>query len=237
MDRDELRRYSRQILLPEIALSGQEKLRASSVLIVGLGGLGSPVALYLAGAGVGRLGLCEFDTLEPHNLQRQTLYQSADVGRPKLEAALERLRGLNPGVSFVPHGQLDPQTATETLRGYDLVVDATDNFATRYLVNDACVALQKTWVWGAAVRWEGMVSVFDATLSLRDAFPDPPATTDDCDALGVFGPLLSVTGGVMAGEALKHLVGLETLKGRLWLYDALDATVRNVKLRLGARES
>ena len=235
MDRDELRRYSRQILLPEIALSGQEKLRASSVLIVGLGGLGSPVALYLAGAGVGRIGLCEFDTLEPHNLQRQTLYQSADVGSPKLTAATARLRALNPGVDFVPHAKLEPDTAQDTLFGYDLVVDATDNFAARYLVSDACVALQKTWVWGAAVRWEGMVSVFDATVSLRDAFPDPPSTTDDCDTLGVFGPLLSVIGGVMAGEALKQLVGLGTLRGRLWLYDALDATVRNVKLRLSAR--
>lgn len=237
MDRGELRRYSRQILLPEIALAGQEKLQASSVLIVGLGGLGSPVALYLAGAGVGRLGLCEFDRLEPHNLQRQTLYSSVDVGRPKLDAALERLTALNPGVNLEPHGKLSPDTVQDTIRGYDLIVDGTDNFATRYLVNDACVMLEKPWIWGAAVRWEGMVSVFDANLSLRDAFPDPPTTVDDCDTLGVFGPLLSVVGGAMAGEALKHFVGLETLHGSLWLYDALEARARTIKLSLGPRVS
>jgi adenylyltransferase/sulfurtransferase len=231
VNHEELRRYSRQILLSEIGLQGQQRLREKSVLIVGLGGLGSPVALYLAGAGVGRLGLSEFDQLEPHNLQRQTLYTTDGVGRPKLDLALERLRAVNPGVVLEAHSKLEPGTAANVIAGYDLIVDATDNFATRYMISDACVKLQKRWVWGAAVRWDGMVSVFDAQLSLRDAFPNPPEQTDDCDTLGVFGPLLSVIGGVMAGETLKTLLGLETLYGRLWLFDAFEASARTVKLK------
>lgn len=231
MNHEELRRYSRQILLSEIGLQGQQRLREASVLIVGLGGLGSPVALYLAGAGVGRIGLCEFDQLEPHNLQRQTLYTTDGVGKPKLDLALERLQAVNPGVILEPHGKFEPGTVTDVLAGYDLIVDATDNFATRYMISDACVTLQKRWVWGAAVRWDGMVSVFDDHLSLRDAFPNPPEQTDDCDTLGVFGPLLSVIGGVMAGEALKVLLGLETLYGRLWLFDAFESSARTVKLK------
>lgn len=232
MDRNEIRRYSRQIILPEIGLDGQEKLSSSSVLIVGLGGLGSPIAQYLVGAGVGRIGLCEFDQLEIHNLQRQTLYTTPDVGRAKLEIALEHLAAVNPNLKLEAHGKLEQSTASATLADYDLVVDATDNIKARYLISDTSVALEKTCVWGGAVRWEGMASVFDHRLSLRDAFPEPPDEPDDCDTLGVHGPLLGVVGSVMASQALKHLVGLETLYGRVWLFDALETKARIIKLKL-----
>lgn len=232
MDRAELRRYSRQILLPEIALVGQERLKASSVLIVGLGGLGSPVAQYLAGAGIGRIGLSEFDALEVHNLQRQTLYETGGVGQPKLDLAMARLHAINPGLRLEPQPKLSPGTAHDVIKGYDLIVDATDNFEARYLVSDVCVELDQPWVWGGAVRWEGMASVFDARLSLRDVFADPPAQTEDCDTLGVHGPLLGVVGSVMASQAIKRLVGLETLYGRLWMFDALTTTARIVKLKI-----
>jgi molybdopterin-synthase adenylyltransferase len=235
MDRNEIRRYARQIILPEIGLDGQEKLSNSSVLIVGLGGLGSPIAQYLVGAGVGRIGLCEFDQLEIHNLQRQTLYTTPDIGRAKLEIALERLNAVNPGLKIETHDKLDDDTAREILAGYDLVVDGTDNIKARYLISDTSVALEKTCVWGGAVRWEGMVSVFDHRLSLRDAFPEPPDEPDDCDTLGVHGPLLGVVGSVMASQALKHLVGLETLYGRVWLFDAIETTARIIKLKTGNR--
>lgn len=234
MDRDELRRYSRQILLQEVALAGQEALKASSVLIVGLGGLGSPVAHYLAGAGIGRIGLSEFDALEVHNLQRQTLYETAGVGQAKLGLAIERLRAINPGIQIEGHPKLESGTARDLLSGYDLVIDATDNFDARYLVSDVCVEIGKPWVWGAAVRWEGMASVLDARLSLRDVFADPPAQTDDCDTLGVHGPLLGVVGSVMASQAIKHLLGLETLYGQLWLFDALTTKARTIRLKMRA---
>lgn len=231
MDRTEIRRYARQIILPEIGLEGQEKLNHSSVLIVGLGGLGSPIAQYLVAAGVGRIGLCEYDQLEIHNLQRQTLYTTPDVGRSKLEVALEHLLLVNPNIKLQAHGKLEDANARETLAGYDLIVDGTDNIKARYLISDTSVALQKTCVWGGAVRWEGMVSVFDHNLSLRDAFPEPPDQPDDCDTLGVHGPLLGVVGSIMASQALKQLVGLETLYGKLWFFDALETKARIIKLK------
>jgi molybdopterin-synthase adenylyltransferase len=234
MDRNEIRRYARQIILPEIGLDGQEKLQASSVLIVGLGGLGSPIAQYLVAAGVGRIGLCEFDQLEIHNLQRQTLYTTPDIGRAKLEVALLHLAAVNPSIKLEAHGKLEDSTARETLAGYDLIVDGTDNIKARYLISDTSVSLEKTCVWGGAVRWEGMASVFDHQLSLRDAFPEPPDQPDDCDTLGVHGPLLGVVGSVMASQAIKHLVGLETLYGRVWLFDALETKSRIIKLKTRA---
>jgi molybdopterin-synthase adenylyltransferase len=229
--REELRRYSRQILVPEIALTGQGRLQSSSVLVIGAGGLGSPVLNYLVAAGIGRVGVCEFDTLELHNLQRQTLYSSNQVGTPKLEAALERLGAVNPHVKLEGFPKLTPENASEMFSGFDLIVDASDNFGTRYLISDTCVALEKPWVWGAAQGLDGMVSVFDSKLSLRDAFPNPPETQDDCDTLGVLGPMLAVIGGLMASEAIKHLVGLETLHGKLWTFDALSSQVRLLKLK------
>jgi molybdopterin-synthase adenylyltransferase len=229
--REELKRYSRQILVPEIALAGQGRLKSSSVLVIGAGGLGSPVLNYLVAAGIGRVGISEFDTLELHNLQRQTLYSSEQVGRPKLEAALERLRTVNPEVQLEGFPKLTPENASEMFSSFDLIVDASDNFGTRYLISDTCVALEKPWVWGAAQGLEGMVSVFNSELSLRDAFPNPPETQDDCDTLGVLGPMLAVIGGLMASEAIKHLVGLETLYGKLWTFDALSSQVRLLKLK------
>jgi molybdopterin-synthase adenylyltransferase len=232
MERTEIRRYARQIILPEIGLEGQEKLSRSSVLIVGLGGLGSPIAQYLVAAGVGRIGLCEYDQLEIHNLQRQTLYTTPDVGRSKLEVALEHLALVNPSIKLEAHGKLEESSALETLAGYDLIVDGTDNIKARYLISDTTVALRTTCVWGGAVRWEGMASVFDHQLCLRDAFPEPPDQPDDCDTLGVHGPLLGVVGSVMASQAIKHLLGLETLYGRVWLFDALETKARIIKLKL-----
>jgi molybdopterin-synthase adenylyltransferase len=229
--REELKRYSRQILVPEIALSGQGKLQSSSVLVIGAGGLGSPVLNYLVAAGVGRVGVCEFDTLELHNLQRQTLYSNDQVGRHKLDSALERLEAVNPEVRLEGFPKLTPENASEMFSSFDLIVDASDNFGTRYLISDTCVQLEKPWVWGAAQGLEGMVSVFDSRLSLRDAFPNPPENQDDCDTLGVLGPLLAVIGGLMASEAIKHLVGLETLYGKLWTFDALSSQVRLLKLK------
>ena len=220
--------------MPEIALAGQRRLKSSSVLVIGAGGLGSPILNYLVAAGVGRVGICEFDTLELHNLQRQTLYSSDQVGRPKLETALERLGAVNPEVKLEGFSKLTPENAIEMFSSFDLIVDASDNFPTRYLISDTCVALEKSWVWGAAQGLEGMVSVFDSRLSLRDAFPNPPETQDDCDTLGVLGPLLAVIGGLMASEAIKHLVGLETLYGKLWTFDALSSQVRMLKLKLRA---
>lgn len=232
MKHDELRRYSRQILLREVGVAGQERLRDSNVLIVGLGGLGSPVAQYVVAAGVGRVGLSEFDALEVHNLQRQTLYNTDGIGRPKLTLALETLGKLNPLVSLEPQPKLEASTIRGVIAGYDLVIDATDTFSSRYLISDACAELGKTWVWGAAVRWEGMVSVFDPRLTLRDAFPDPPEETENCDTLGVHGPLLGIVGSMMASQALKVMLGLETLRGRLWMHDALEATTRSIKLSI-----
>jgi molybdopterin-synthase adenylyltransferase len=229
--REELKRYSRQILVPEIALAGQGRLKSSSVLVIGAGGLGSPVAQYLVAAGVGRVGISEFDTLELHNLQRQTLYSGDQVGQPKLDSALERLGAVNSEVQLEGFPKLMPENASEMFSGFDLIVDASDNFGTRYLISDTCVVLEKPCVWGAAQGLEGMVSVFDSKLSLRDAFPNPPETQDDCDTLGVLGPLLAVIGGLMASEAIKYLVGLETLHGKLWTFDAISSQVRLLKLK------
>jgi molybdopterin-synthase adenylyltransferase len=231
MTRDELRRYARQIILPEVGVAGQERLKAARVLLIGLGGLGSPVAQYLVAAGIGTLALSEFDTLELHNLQRQTLYTTAGVGQPKLELALEHLRAVNPHVVLEAKRRLEPDGAAALLEPYDLVIDATDNVATRYLISDTCVALRKSWVWGAAVGWDGMVSLFDQHLSLRRAFKNPPEQADNCDTLGVHGPLLGVVGSIMAGQAIKHLLGLETLYGRLWHFDALNGATRTIRLR------
>ena len=200
-------------------------------MIVGLGGLGSPVAQYLVGAGIGRIGLCEFDKLEIHNLQRQTLYATDGIGREKIKLAIERLSNVNPSVKLEPHDKLEVSNVAEIFENYDLIVDGTDNFVARYLISDTSVKLEKTCVWGGAVRWEGMASVFDANLSLRDVFPEPPEQAEDCDTLGVHGPLLGVVGSVMASQAIKSLLGLETLYGQIWLFDALETRSRMVKVK------
>jgi sulfur-carrier protein adenylyltransferase/sulfurtransferase len=233
---DELRRYSRHLLLPEVGVAGQRALRRSKVLLVGTGGLGAPAALYLAAAGVGTLGLVDFDDVELSNLQRQVLYGTDDVGRPKLDAARARLSRLNPEIRLVAHpGPLTSANALEILRGYDVVIDGTDNFPTRYLVNDASVLLGKPNVYGSIYRFEGQVSVFDARRGpcYRCLYPEPPPAdlVPSCAEAGVLGVLPGVVGGLQATEAIKLVVGVgEPLIGRLLLYDAASMTFRQLKL-------
>jgi len=238
---DELRRYSRHLLLPEVGLAGQRKLRGARVLIVGAGGLGSPAALYLAAAGVGTIGLVDFDAVDASNLQRQVLYATSDVGRPKLAAAAERLEGLNPGVRVVRHEhRLDRSNALEIVKAYDVVMDGTDNFPTRYLVNDASVLTGVPNVYGSIYRFEGQVSVFDARRGpcYRCLYPEPPPPdlVPSCAEAGVLGVLPGVVGILQATEALKILLGVgEPLVGRLLLYDALAMRFRELTLRKDPR--
>ena len=228
-------RYSRNINLPEVGEEGQEKLLGARVLVVGGGGLGSPVALYLAAAGVGRIGLVDFDRLELSNLQRQVLYRMSDLGRPKVEAAARAAAALNPDVQVVPYQtRLSPEKAQEIMAGYDLVVDCPDNFPTRYLVNDACVLARKPLVEGSIFRFEGQVTVF---LPGRGCYcclyPLPPPTDlVSASAAGPLGVVPGVIGVIQATEALKLILGIgEPLVGRLVLYDALRMEFREVRLR------
>jgi len=235
--RDELRRYSRHLLLPEVGLAGQKRLRQSKVLLVGAGGLGAPAALYLAAAGVGELGVVDFDAVELSNLQRQVLYTTPDVGRPKLTAAKERIEALNPGTRVVAYEErFTSENALEILAPYDVVVDGTDNFPTRYLVNDASVLLGKPNVYGSIYRFEGQVSVFDAKRGpcYRCLYsePPPPDLVPSCAEAGVLGVLPGVVGVLQATETLKLLLGRgDPLIGRLLLYDALAMSFRELKLR------
>ncbi len=231
-----MNRYTRQVTLPEIGEAGQRKLLQSSVLIVGAGGLGSPTSIYLAAAGVGRIGLVDFDRVDVTNLHRQILYGTSSVGRPKLDAARERLEDLNSDVKIETHeARLSSENALEILAKYDVVIDGTDNFATRYLVNDACVILGKPNVYGSIFRWEGQASVF-ATKDgpcYRCLYPDPPppGLVPSCAEGGVLGVLPGVVGTIQATEAIKLLAGAgETLAGRLLLFDALRMTFRTMKV-------
>jgi sulfur-carrier protein adenylyltransferase/sulfurtransferase len=233
---DELRRYSRHLLLPEVGMAGQRRLRQSKVLLVGTGGLGAPAALYLAAAGVGEIGLVDFDRVDLSNLQRQVLYSTADVGHPKLAAARARIEGLNPGVRITPYEhRLDSSNALEILKPYDVVVDGTDNFPTRYLVNDASVLLGKPNVYGSIYRFEGQVSVFDARRGpcYRCLYPEPPPPdlVPSCAEAGVLGVLPGLVGVLQATETVKLLLGIgEPMIGRLLLYDALSLQFRELKL-------
>jgi adenylyltransferase/sulfurtransferase len=237
LDPREIARYGRHLVLPEVGLEGQRRLRRSSVLIVGAGGLGSPAALYLAAAGVGRLGLVDFDAVDESNLQRQILYGSADVGRPKLESARRRLAEVNPWVEIATHPlRLSASNALDVLAGYDLVLDGSDNFATRYLVNDACVLSGKPDVYGSIFRFEGQASVFAAPGGpcYRCLFPapPPPGVVPDCAEGGVLGVLPGIVGTLQATEAIKLILGCgEPLVGRLLLVDALEMRFREVRLR------
>ena len=232
----ELRRYGRHVVIPEIGLDGQERLKRGRVLLVGAGGLGSPAALYLAAAGVGTLGVVEFDTVDESNLQRQILFGQSDVGRPKLDAAAERLADVNPHITIVPHaGRFDLDNALELVRAYDLVVDGSDNFPTRYLVNDACVLTGKPDVWGAVFRFEGQASVFAAPGGpcYRCLFPEPPppGAVPSCAEAGVFGVLPGIVGAIQAAQAIGWLARIgEPLVGRLLLFDALAMSFREVRL-------
>jgi sulfur-carrier protein adenylyltransferase/sulfurtransferase len=237
LEREELLRYGRHLLLPEVAIDGQRKLKAARVLIVGAGGLGSPAALYLAAAGVGTIGLVDFDIVEVTNLQRQLLYGTRDVGRSKLDAARDRLHDTNPNVKLELHAtRLTSANALTIFREYDLVLDGTDNFATRYLVNDACVLLGKPNVYGSIFRFDGQASVF-ATADgpcYRCLYPEPPppGLVPSCAEGGVLGVLPGLVGTVQATEAIKLILGIGTpLVGRLLLVNALDAQFRSVTVR------
>ena len=231
-------RYARHLVMPEVGPAGQAKLKAARVLVVGAGGLGSPVSLYLAAAGVGTLGLVDFDDVDASNLQRQVLYGESDLGRPKLEAAAERLRDLNPHVDVVLHeARLTSANALEILAGYDIVVDGTDNFPTRYLVNDACVLLGKRNVYGSILRFEGQVSVFgggDDAPCYRCLFrqPPPPGLVPSCAEGGVLGVLPGIIGSLQALETIKLITGIGTpLIGRLVLFDGMALKFRELRLR------
>jgi adenylyltransferase/sulfurtransferase len=236
LTRDELHRYSRHLILPGVALDGQRKLRAARVLLVGAGGLGSPAALYLAAAGVGTLGLVDFDVVDVTNLQRQVLHGTRAIGRPKLESARERLADLNPHVHVEPYDtRLTSANALEILRDYDVVVDGTDNFATRYLTNDACVLLGRPNVYGSIFRFEGQASVF-ATADgpcYRCHFPTPPPpdSVPSCAEGGVLGVLPGLVGTIQATETIKLILGVgDTLAGRLLLVDALRMRFDTVRV-------
>lgn len=235
----ELRRYSRHILLAEVGAIGQARLRASSVLVVGAGGLGSPLALYLAAAGVGRIGLIDHDTLELSNLQRQIAHTTARIGRNKAESAAETLASLNPEVRVEVHARrLDADAAEELIPRYDLVCDGTDNFATRFLLGDACHLLGRPLVSAAVLRFEGQLSVFQSHRGppypchrCLHPEPPPPGLVPTCSEAGVLGAVTGVMGTLQATEALKHLLGIgETLAGRLLIWDALDMRFRTVRL-------
>jgi sulfur-carrier protein adenylyltransferase/sulfurtransferase len=231
-------RYARHIVLSEIGEAGQQKLKSARVLIVGAGGLGSPASLYLAAAGVGTLGLVDFDDVDASNLQRQVLYGESDLGRPKLESAMARLRDMNPHIRLVAHpSRLTSANALDIIRPYDIVIDGTDNFPTRYLVNDACVLLGKRNVYGSILKFEGQLSVFaggDDAPCYRCLFrqPPPPGLVPSCAEGGVLGVLPGVIGSLQALEAIKLITGAgEPMIGRLLLFDALQLRWRELRLR------
>ncbi|CAM2792610.1 adenylyltransferase/sulfurtransferase MoeZ [Skermania piniformis] len=243
---DEVARYSRHLIIPDLGVDGQKRLKNAKVLVIGAGGLGSPALLYLAAAGVGTLGIVEFDEVDASNLQRQIIHNEADVGRPKAESARDKILGINSGITVNLHQiRLEPENAVELFARYDLIVDGTDNFATRYLVNDAAVVAGKPYVWGSIYRFEGQVSVFweDAPagpdgeprgINYRDLYPEapPPGLVPSCAEGGVLGVLCASIGSIMVTEAIKLITGIgEPLLGRLMVYDALDMTYRTIRLR------
>ncbi|ASU60203.1 adenylyltransferase/sulfurtransferase MoeZ [Nocardiopsis dassonvillei] len=234
---DEVRRYSRHLIIPDVGMDGQKRLKNAKVLVVGAGGLGSPALLYLAAAGVGTLGIIDFDVVDESNLQRQVIHGQSDVGRPKAESARDSVKEINPGVRVILHQErLDSDNALEIFADYDLVLDGTDNFATRYLVNDACVILDKPYVWGSIYRFDGQVSVFwnEYGPQYRDLYPEPPppGMVPSCAEGGVLGVLCASIGSVMVNEAIKLITGIgEPLVGRLLIFDALEMTWREVKVR------
>ncbi|CAN5725175.1 molybdopterin-synthase adenylyltransferase MoeB [soil metagenome] len=235
--REEIERYARHIALPEVGWQGQKKLRDASVAVVGAGGLGSPVGLYLAAAGIGTIGIIDFDAVDRSNLQRQVLYGTSDIGRAKTEAAAARLRDINPHINVVAHdARLTTSNALDILVQYDVVIDGTDNFPTRYLVNDACVLLGKPYVYGSILRFEGQVSVFDARVGpcYRCLFrePPPPGLVPNCAEGGVLGVLPGIIGSLQALEAIKIIIGVgDVLTGRIVLFDALAFRWRELRLR------
>lgn len=236
LDPEELERYSRHALIPEIGLDGQRRLRNAKVLVIGAGGLGSPALLYLAAAGVGTLGIIDDDSVELSNLQRQVIHGVSDIGRTKLESARESVLELNPGIEVLLHPvRLDSANALDIFAGYDIILDGADNFATRYLVNDAAALLGKPYVWGSILRFDGQVSVFWDKFgpNYRDLYPEPPAagTVPSCAEGGVFGMLCASIGAMMVTEAVKLITGIgQTLLGRLLIFDALTSRWREIRI-------
>lgn len=233
----EFARYSRHVIMPEVGLDGQKRLKAAKVLVIGTGGLGSPLALYLAAAGVGTLGLVDYDTVDVSNLQRQIIHGTRDVGRSKCQSAADKLRDINPEVRIVLHEErFTSKNATEVVRPYDIVVDGTDNFPTRYLVNDVCVLLNKPNVYGSIFRFDGQATVFHPAVGpcYRCLYPEPPPPGEvpSCAEGGVLGILPGVVGCIQATETIKLILGIgEPLIGRLLHYDALSMTFRTFKIR------
>ncbi|MBC6450412.1 adenylyltransferase/sulfurtransferase MoeZ [Actinokineospora xionganensis] len=241
LTKEEVERYSRHLIIPDVGMAGQKRLKNAKVLVVGAGGLGSPALLYLAAAGVGTLGIVDFDVVDESNLQRQVIHGVSDVGKPKAQSAKESIAEINPLINVVLHQEhLNSTNALDIFAPYDLILDGTDNFATRYLVNDAAVLLGKPYVWGSIFRFEGQVSVFweDAPngqgLNYRDLYPEPPppGMVPSCAEGGVLGVLCASIGSIMVTEAIKLLTGIgDPLLGRLMVYDALDMTYRTIKIR------
>ncbi len=234
---DEIRRYSRHLIIPDVGVTGQKRLKNAKVLCVGAGGLGSPALLYLAAAGVGTLGIVEFDTVDESNLQRQIIHGQSDIGRPKAESAAASIAEINPLVNVVVHDTaLDTENVKEIFSQYDLIVDGTDNFATRYMVNDAAVLLGKPYVWGSIYRFDGQASVFweEHGPCYRCLYPEPPppGMVPSCAEGGVLGVLCASIGSIQVNEAIKLLTGIgEPLVGKLMVYDALEMEYRKIKVR------
>jgi sulfur-carrier protein adenylyltransferase/sulfurtransferase len=246
LTREEVARYSRHLIIPDLGVVGQKRLKNAKVLVIGAGGLGSPTLMYLAAAGVGTIGIVEFDVVDESNLQRQIIHGQSDIGRPKAESARDTVLEINPLVTVRLHElRLEPDNAVELFEQYDLIIDGTDNFATRYLVNDAAVLAHKPYVWGSIYRFEGQVSVFwedapadeagnERGLNYRDLYPEPPppGMVPSCAEGGVLGILCASIASVMGTEAIKLITGIgEPLLGRLMVYDALDMTYRTIKIR------
>jgi adenylyltransferase/sulfurtransferase len=235
---EQVQRYARHLILPEVGGAGQRKLMNTSVLMLGAGGLGSPAAMYLAAAGIGKIGIVDFDAVDASNLQRQILHGIEDVGRPKVDSAADTLMNLNPDVEVIKHPiHVNSENALDVFRPYDVIVDGTDNFPTRYLANDAAYLLGKPLVYGAIYRFEGQMTVFDAakgTGCYRCLFPTPPppGAVPSCAEAGVFGVLPGIIGSQMAFETIKYVLGLgQTLVGRLLVFEGMDMTFRNLNLR------
>jgi sulfur-carrier protein adenylyltransferase/sulfurtransferase len=237
LSKEEILRYSRHLIMPEVGMEGQLKLKNAKVLCIGTGGLGAPLGLYLAAAGVGKLGIVDFDVVDNTNLQRQVLFSTRDVGKPKVAAAAERLRGLNPDIEIVAHEtNLTSENALDLFKDYDIIVDGTDNFPTRYLVNDACVLLGKPNVYGSIFRFDGQITIFGypGGPCYRCLYPEPPppGLVPSCAEGGVLGVLPGIVGTIQAAETLKLILGKgEPLIGRLLLFEALAMKFRELKLR------
>ncbi|MGV1036069.1 MAG: adenylyltransferase/sulfurtransferase MoeZ [Candidatus Nanopelagicales bacterium] len=234
---DEVRRYSRHIIIPDVGMTGQKRMKNARVLCVGAGGLGSPALMYLAAAGIGTIGIVEFDEVDESNLQRQVIHGQSDIGRSKAESARDSVLEINPHINVPVHNErLDSGNVLGIFANYDLILDGTDNFATRYLVNDACVILGKPYVWGSIYRFEGQASVFWAEHgpNYRDLYPEPPppGMVPSCAEGGVLGVLCASIGSIMVTEAIKLITGIgEPLLGRLMVYDALEMSYRTLKIR------